>query len=181
MIEIRKVHTGQKIFDEEGVHAELGRDGVGIGDLGDMGVAEIGPPCLSSVELQSAVQKIDHAPQMLVGVVKDGEKFDFCMCNPPFFETMEEAGLNPKTACGGTKEEMACPGGEQGFITRIIEDSVQLKQSFRYIFRILLESYLESYLWSWFIVEYFSFDSIDSVTSLLIVGGTLQWLEGNQI
>ncbi|KAM7269413.1 hypothetical protein ACFE04_024910 [Oxalis oulophora] len=70
--------------------------------------------------------------QVLVNVVMDGEKFDFCMCNPPFFESMEEAGLNPKTACGGTPEEMVCPGGERAFITRIIEDSVILKQSFRW-------------------------------------------------
>ncbi|CAN6688089.1 unnamed protein product [Malus baccata var. baccata] len=47
--------------------------------------------------------------------------FDFCMCNPPFSETMEEAGLNPKTACG-----------EKAFITRIIEDSITLKHTFRW-------------------------------------------------
>lgn len=73
-----------------------------------------------------------HGPPVLLGVVKDGEKYDFCMCNPPFFETMEEAGLNPKTSCGGTPEEMVCCGGEKAFITRIIEDSIVLKQSFRY-------------------------------------------------
>ncbi|GMP37566.1 hypothetical protein CsSME_00009178 [Camellia sinensis var. sinensis] len=54
------------------------------------------------------------------------------MCNPPFFETMEEAGLNPKTSCGGTPKEMVCPGGEEAFISRIIRDSLQLKQSFRW-------------------------------------------------
>ncbi|KAL6494840.1 hypothetical protein OROGR_031640 [Orobanche gracilis] len=47
-----------------------------------------------------------NVPPVLFGVVKDGESFDFCMCNPPFFETMDEAGLNPKTSCGGTPEEM---------------------------------------------------------------------------
>ncbi|CAM0947560.1 unnamed protein product [Alopecurus aequalis] len=71
-------------------------------------------------------------PPILVGVVKDSEIFDFCMCNPPFFESMEEAGLNPDTSCAGTAEEMACPGGEQAFITRIIEDSVSLRNSFRW-------------------------------------------------
>ncbi|KAK8475472.1 hypothetical protein V6N12_000272 [Hibiscus sabdariffa] len=54
------------------------------------------------------------------------------MCNPPFFESIEEAGLNPKTSCGGTYEEMVCPGGEKAFITRIIEDSAVLQQSFRW-------------------------------------------------
>lgn len=73
-----------------------------------------------------------NGPPILVGVVKPGEKFDFCMCNPPFFESMEEAGLNPNTSCGGTLAEMVCHGGEQAFISRIIEDSVQLKESFRW-------------------------------------------------
>lgn len=81
----------------------------------------------------SRTDKSYSGPPVLLGVVKYGEKFDFCMCNPPFFETMEAAGLNPKTSCGGTPEEMVYPGGEKAFITRIIEDSVLLQQSFRYI------------------------------------------------
>ncbi|XP_065014256.1 uncharacterized protein LOC135642220 isoform X2 [Musa acuminata AAA Group] len=71
-------------------------------------------------------------PHVLVGVVKDDEKFDFCMCNPPFFESIEEAGLNPKTSCGGTPEELVYPGGEQAFVTQIINDSVVLRNSFRW-------------------------------------------------
>ncbi|KAJ6807637.1 methyltransferase-like protein 16-like protein isoform X1 [Iris pallida] len=71
-------------------------------------------------------------PPVLINVVRDGEEFDFCMCNPPFFESIEEAGLNPRTACGGTTDEMVCPGGELAFVTRIIEDSVTLKHSFRW-------------------------------------------------
>lgn len=73
-----------------------------------------------------------RGPPILVGVVREGEYFDFCMCNPPFFESMEEAGLNPRTSCGGTSDEMVCHGGERAFITRIIEDSVTLKHAFRW-------------------------------------------------
>lgn len=29
------------------------------------------------------------------------ETFAFCMCNPPFFGSIEEANQNPATACGG--------------------------------------------------------------------------------
>ncbi|KAG2308017.1 hypothetical protein Bca4012_083025 [Brassica carinata] len=74
----------------------------------------------------------DDDIKVLVGVVKESETFDFCMCNPPFFETFEEAGLNPKTSCGGTPAEMVCVGGEQAFVTRIIQDSAVLKQRFRW-------------------------------------------------
>lgn len=84
------------------------------------------------LESRSDVEECFTAPSVLVGVVKKGENFDFCMCNPPFFETMEEAGLNPKTSCGGTPAEMVCSGGERAFITRIIEDSAKLKNTFRY-------------------------------------------------
>ncbi|GJM90051.1 hypothetical protein PR202_ga06291 [Eleusine coracana subsp. coracana] len=54
-------------------------------------------------------------PPVLVGVVKESEIFDFCMCNPPFFESMEEAGLNPRTSCGGTTEEMGLRRGYGAF------------------------------------------------------------------
>jgi len=81
--------------------------------------------------LESAEDVAMPKAHILVGIVKESESFDFCMCNPPFFESIEEAGLNPKTSCGGTAEEMVCPGGELAFVTQIIEDSVSLKNSFR--------------------------------------------------
>lgn len=133
LIEVRKVENGKKMFEETDIQTEIGRDHEGNVDFANTGAADIGPSSLSSAKLHSRVQKNYHDAPVLVGVVKDEENFDFCMCNPPFFETMEEAGLNPKTACGGTPGEMVCPGGEQAFITRIIEDSIQLKQSFRCI------------------------------------------------
>ncbi|KAG2648122.1 hypothetical protein PVAP13_1NG049100 [Panicum virgatum] len=82
--------------------------------------------------LEPAEDVAMQKPPVLVGVVKESESFDFCVCNPPFFESIEEAGLNPKTSCGGTAEEMVCPGGELAFVTQIIEDSVSLKNSFRW-------------------------------------------------
>ncbi|KAG6548846.1 hypothetical protein Mapa_009608 [Marchantia paleacea] len=72
------------------------------------------------------IDDVPHLAPVLCGVLKDGERFDFCMCNPPFFESIEESGLNPRTACGGTSHEMVCSGGELAFIAQIIEDSVQL-------------------------------------------------------
>ncbi|KAH9311752.1 hypothetical protein KI387_026787, partial [Taxus chinensis] len=83
-------------------------------------------------EGSGSISKNYKGPSVLLGVIREGEHFDFCMCNPPFFESMEETNSNPRTACGGTMEEMVCPGGEQAFITRIIEDSVQLKERIRW-------------------------------------------------
>lgn len=58
--------------------------------------------------------------------------FDFCMCNPPFFETESEAlqstQNNPGTSCVATSSEMVFANGEIGFIKKIIEDSLLLKE-----------------------------------------------------
>ncbi len=76
------------------------------------------------------------------GVVQPGEKFDFTMCNPPFHASLAEAvdasqrkwrNLGHKQSYqkkalnfGGQHAELWCPGGEQAFITRMIEQSVPL-------------------------------------------------------
>ncbi|CAL5377021.1 unnamed protein product [Camellia sinensis] len=126
LIEIRKVENGEERSNGRLVDGESGTH------LYDIEAIKAEPAPLGSLKLHSDVNKSYHGPPVLLGVVRDGEKFDFCMCNPPFFETMEEAGLNPKTSCGGTPKEMVCPGGEEAFISRIIQDSLQLKQSFRW-------------------------------------------------
>ncbi|GAA0159108.1 methyltransferase [Lithospermum erythrorhizon] len=129
LIEIRRVHFEEAKHKSEsgnGEKSDFRREMVS-GNLDSFHMQS--EP--ASIELESSAKSY-HGPPILLGVVKEGERFDFCMCNPPFFETIDEAGLNPKTACGGTPNEMVCPGGEQAFITRIIEDSVQLKQSFRW-------------------------------------------------
>ncbi|KAL0029114.1 hypothetical protein WJX77_007949 [Trebouxia sp. C0004] len=64
---------------------------------------------------------------ILLPAVQDGETFSFCMCNPPFFETLQEAGRNPNTAYAGTSEEMVCPGGELAFVTQMVKDSLKLQ------------------------------------------------------
>ena len=49
------------------------------------------------------------------------------MCNPPFFETLAEAGRNPATAFGGTSAEMVCAGGERAFVLQMVQDSRALR------------------------------------------------------
>ncbi|CAA2958139.1 methyltransferase 16 homolog [Olea europaea subsp. europaea] len=131
LIEIRRVDTETKIFDAEELQNKQKDNINSYVDSTNTVSVDMGPSPSFSLRSQS-VKNSYHGPPVLVGVVKDGESFDFCMCNPPFFVTMEEAGLNPKTSCGGTPEEMVCLGGEEAFITRIIEDSAQLKHAFRW-------------------------------------------------
>ncbi|KAL8543243.1 hypothetical protein ACS0TY_003961 [Phlomoides rotata] len=129
LIEIRRVSIEDKTYhvdESENSHSE------GTIHSSNAEAQNAGPLVSSVLETPSDVKKRNNGPPVLFGVVKDGESFDFCMCNPPFFETMEEAGLNPKTSCGGTPEEMVCSGGEHSFITRIIEDSAKMKHTFRW-------------------------------------------------
>ncbi|PWA84606.1 hypothetical protein CTI12_AA005530 [Artemisia annua] len=114
LIEIRKVDYEKQMIDQDTNDDESNTD------------------ISRNTEQTCDENKSYHGAPILVGVVKPGETFDFCMCNPPFFESMEESGLNPNTSCGGTPAEMVCPGGEQAFISRMIQDSAQLKQCFRW-------------------------------------------------
>ncbi|KAI8533162.1 hypothetical protein RHMOL_Rhmol11G0275300 [Rhododendron molle] len=132
LIEIRKVESGKMTsYGEESCEGQLVDSGSKT-LTHEIEARNPEPDFVRPLELHSNVNKSYHGPPVLYGVVRDGEEFDFCMCNPPFFESMEEAGLNPKTSCGGTLEEMVCPGGEEAFISRIIQDSFELKQSIRW-------------------------------------------------
>lgn len=68
-----------------------------------------------------------HNAGILLPAVQEGERFTFTMCNPPFFSSMDEAGLNPATAFSGTAQEMTHPGGELAFVMQMIRDSSQLQ------------------------------------------------------
>lgn len=60
------------------------------------------------------------------------EKFDFVMCNPPFFDDMDEADSNPSSCCTGSANEMVFPGGEIAFIGQMIKESVELRDRVRW-------------------------------------------------
>jgi 23S rRNA (adenine1618-N6)-methyltransferase len=73
------------------------------------------------------------------GIVQPGEKFDFTMCNPPFHASLAEARAGTQRKWqnlgnnksdqkktlnfGGQHAELWYPGGEQAFITKMIDQS----------------------------------------------------------
>lgn len=77
----------------------------------------------------------NNKSNLLKGIIKTDEYFDFMMCNPPFYTSKEEAykanskklnELNiPGTArnFSGQSNELWCNGGEALFIKRIIKES----------------------------------------------------------
>ena len=79
--------------------------------------------------------------RILQGLLRDGETFDLTLCNPPFHASPAEAregserkwrnlgrgaGGAPVLNFGGQGTELWCPGGEEGFVTRMILESAAL-------------------------------------------------------
>lgn len=87
------------------------------------------------------------------GIVKSGERFHLSLCNPPFHASMAEAQTGTRRKVGnlgkaaplksqskgaglgtvalnfgGQANELVCPGGEEGFILRMIEESARIPQ-----------------------------------------------------
>ncbi|XP_040165384.1 U6 small nuclear RNA (adenine-(43)-N(6))-methyltransferase [Anopheles arabiensis] len=92
-------------------------------------------------ELQSCIevksQKLEGST-ILLDVLEDfpNERFDFCMCNPPFYDSgakelkpQDRTGKRrePSNASTGSLEELCTEGGEVKFIGQIIEESLLLK------------------------------------------------------
>lgn len=106
----------------------VGSDVTDVALEGAKANARLNPHLDALIEIRDA-RASDGTFNVLSGVVKPDEKFTFCMCNPPFFESLDEAGLNPNTACGGTSTEMVCEGGEEAFIKAMFRDSLEMKHS----------------------------------------------------
>ena len=67
------------------------------------------------------------------------EELDFCMTNPPFYSSQEDMlasygakAAAPSAICTGAENEMICPDGDVGFVSRIIDESLQLKERVRW-------------------------------------------------
>ncbi|KAI7869094.1 uncharacterized protein EV154DRAFT_432044 [Mucor mucedo] len=92
--------------------------------------------------------------------------YTFSMCNPPFYSSQEELDegldnkeLEPSAVCNGSNGEMITEGGEYGFISRMIEESLilqkrviwytsmmGLKRTIRPLVRLLKESGISNYV-----------------------------------
>lgn len=64
------------------------------------------------------------------------DHLDFTICNPPFFASEEEMydslegkgkRKKPSAVCEGAAVEMITKGGDLGFVTRLVEESLKLK------------------------------------------------------
>lgn len=88
------------------------------------------PRLSAAVELRRQVE----VGAILEGVIREGERFDLTMCNPPFHASQEEAdevnrrkwrnlGRAPVSNFGGRSNELWTEGGEAAFISQMIAES----------------------------------------------------------
>ena len=63
------------------------------------------------------------------------QRLDFVMCNPPFYSSSQDMSaayhgkaLPPSAVCTGSTNEMICEGGDVGFASRILTESLQLRE-----------------------------------------------------
>ncbi|KAK0909063.1 hypothetical protein LTR02_004588 [Friedmanniomyces endolithicus] len=61
------------------------------------------------------------------------EEMDFVMTNPPFYSSDQDMQASytgksapPSAVCTGAENEMICPGGDVGFVSRILDESLKL-------------------------------------------------------
>ena len=84
--------------------------------------------------------KLNTAEDALISPYVFGlDELDFTMCNPPFYSSAEDlAGSSagkagpPSAVCTGAEVEMICPGGDAGFVLRMVEESRELKDAVRW-------------------------------------------------
>ncbi|EGC36078.1 hypothetical protein DICPUDRAFT_78256 [Dictyostelium purpureum] len=57
---------------------------------------------------------------------KNEEVFDFCLCNPPFFNDLSETNINPKSTCTGSANELVTE--EKFWITQFKIFTAELSQ-----------------------------------------------------
>jgi 23S rRNA (adenine1618-N6)-methyltransferase len=93
----------------------------------------------------AAAIELRHQPRrhaVFAGVVDADERFDVSLCNPPFHASARAAAEGtgrkwrnlgrdaatptPALNFGGQSNELWCPGGEVGFVTRMIDDSARI-------------------------------------------------------
>ncbi|KAF2014316.1 siroheme synthase [Aaosphaeria arxii CBS 175.79] len=87
---------------------------------------------MTRVKLLQTLQDQPLIPLQYLAV----EKLDFTICNPPFFLSHadmhaslegEDRKRKPPAVCTGAEVEMVCEGGDLGFVTRIVNESLVLR------------------------------------------------------
>ncbi len=88
--------------------------------------------------LEISLRRQSNPESIFRGVIRPKDVFHATLCNPPFHGSLEQArkgsqrkwanlgkGQSTKFNFGGQNAELWCPGGEIGFVSRMIEQSLE--------------------------------------------------------
>lgn len=123
-----------------------------VGSEANLTAAGIAEKNAAGNDRQITIRHQNNSNRVFRGIVKPGERFDFSMCNPPFYVSGAEAiaqhtrklrnlqrnnkmGMHmfggqkrdqkelEDRSFGGRGHELWCPGGEKAFVSRMIKES----------------------------------------------------------
>lgn len=95
---------------------------------------------------------------------------DFTICNPPFFTDTNDMSSSlkgegkswkPNAVCTGAEVEMVCPGGDLGFVTKMVDESLVLREKV-----------------GWYSSMLGKLDSAKAIIALLKKHGVTNWAVG---
>lgn len=116
------------------------------------------------------LQTIDSQPLIplqYLGV----DKLDFTICNPPFFADEKEMrqsingetkSWKPNAVCTGSQNEMVCEGGDLGFVARMVDESIALREKV-----------------TWYTSMFGKMDSAKATIKNLKIKGVTNWAVGS--
>ncbi|MGR3712313.1 MAG: 23S rRNA (adenine(1618)-N(6))-methyltransferase RlmF [Shimia sp.] len=105
----------------------------------DAGALKSAKRICQSNNLDIKLRRQNERESIFRGVIEPRDLFHITMCNPPFHASIEQAnkgtqrkwrnlgeGPSKKLNFGGQNAELWCPGGEIGFIARMVEQSTEI-------------------------------------------------------
>lgn len=134
-IKVLDVGTGASlVYPLTGQH-EYGWDFTGV-DIDPVSIKSARQICQRN-RLNIKLKRQNNAEDIFEGVVGPDDVFHLTLCNPPFHASLAQAeegtrrkwrnlgkGHSAELNFGGQNAELWCPGGEIGFIARMIEQSM---------------------------------------------------------
>lgn len=93
----------------------------------------------NSMDSRIVVERVQADGPILQPLHTSLMDFDFTMCNPPFYSSVEDISrsaefkeFGPNAVCSGAEVEMITPGGETNFVARIFSESLGLRTKCRW-------------------------------------------------
>ncbi|KAJ3996978.1 S-adenosyl-L-methionine dependent methyltransferase [Lentinula boryana] len=154
-------------------------------------VSEIDPYSFENASHNISANKLDDriqivrsnatSPVLLPLYIDEDRRFDFSMCNPPFYSSLQDVAQSaeakengPNAVCTGSEVEMITSGGESAFVGKMVIESLSIRERCRWYTSMLgkLSSAVE-------VIDILKSNSIDNyLLTEFVQGQTRRWAVG---